>query len=696
MADTFPRQSARTQRFTLGAPRTFSTSADGSTVTFLRSRGPEDAVNCLWDKDVASGEETLRADPAALLADVGALELPAAERARRERAREGAAGIVGYSADLSGTSVAFALAGRLYVVAAGGPPRLLETAEGVFDPRMSPDAMHVSFVIGDALHVVAVEKSVPVRLLIDEQVEGVSWGSAEFVAGEEMGRTRGHWWSPDGDRLVVARVDVTPVATWHIADPAQPWREPMRIRYPAAGAANADVGLSLVALAGGHRTAIDWDRDALPYLVDVTWNAGEPLTLVASSRDQLTMAVLTVDPESGASELVRELTDPTWVEIVPGAPRWMDGELVVVVERAGTRSVLHGDRVLSPPEHWVRGVVNVADGRVIYTASLDPTEVRLFEWSEGIVAELAGSGGVVAATGGYEVRVEVAAQIDTGSTARLVGPTGTHPIRSLAAEPLVSPRVELLQAGDRGIWTAVLFPSEPEEHGAGPLPVLLDPYGGPHAQRVLRSRNAYLTSQWFADQGYCVVVADGRGTPGRGGGWEQAVRGDLAGPVLDDQIAALDAVAEAYGDRLDLDRVAIRGWSFGGYLAALAVLRRPDRFQAGIAGAPVTDWRWYDTHYTERYLGHPDTEPENYERSSLINEAHLLRRPLLIIHGLADDNVVAAHSLQLSNALLAAGRPHEMLPLVGVTHMTPQEEVAENLLLFQVDFLRRNLGPSPG
>ena len=213
---------------------------------------------------------------------------------------------------------------------------------------------------------------------------------------------------------------------------------------------------------------------------------------------------------------------------------------------------------------------------------------------------------------------------------------------------------------------------------------------------MVRAGFAYYTSQWFADQGFAVVVADGRGTPGRGSDWERAVYRDLAGPVLDDQIDALHAAAEQHPE-LDLSRVAIRGWSFGGYLAALAVLRRPDVFHAAIAGAPVTDWRLYDTHYTERYLGTPQDEPEAYDRTSLSPRSTARRptgptRPLLLIHGLADDNVVAAHTLQLSSALLAAGRPHQVLPLSGVTHMTPQEVVAENLLRLQLDFLRQSLG----
>jgi len=163
--------------------------------------------------------------------------------------------------------------------------------------------------------------------------------------------------------------------------------------------------------------------------------------------------------------------------------------------------------------------------------------------------------------------------------------------------------------------------------------------------------------------------------------------------VLEDQVDALEALCRT-DDRLDRTRVGIRGWSFGGYLAALAVLRRPDVFHAAVAGAPVTDWRLYDTHYTERYLGHPDERPSNYRRTSLLADADRLRRPLLLVHGLVDDNVVVAHTLQFSSALLAAGRPHSVLPLSGVTHMTPQEVVAENLLRVQVAFLRSALSGS--
>jgi dipeptidyl-peptidase-4 len=247
----------------------------------------------------------------------------------------------------------------------------------------------------------------------------------------------------------------------------------------------------------------------------------------------------------------------------------------------------------------------------------------------------------------------------------------------------------MLELGSRRLRGGLLLP---RDHVAGTkLPVLLDPYGGPHAQRVLSARSAWLEPQWLADQGFAVLVVDGRGTPGRDPGWEREIHLDVAGPVLEDQVDALRAAAEAEPD-LDLTRVGMRGWSFGGWLSALAVLVRPDVFHVGVAGAPVTDWALYDTFYTERYLGLPQEQPDAYRGCNLTEYAPTLSRPLLLIHGLADDNVFAAHTLRLSQRLTETGRPHSVLPLTGVTHMTPQEAVAENLLLIQVDFLKRHLG----
>jgi dipeptidyl-peptidase 4 len=704
VVDSFPRQYARTQRLTLGEPRDVTVSADGRRVVFLRSRGGDDAVNCLWVADAATGAERLVADPLELLADRDDhAELPPEERARRERQRESAGGITAYATDAAGTVAAFALGGRLF--AAGllsGTARQLDVAGPVFDPRPDPPARRIAYVSGRLLCLAELTGSWRVLAGGDlDEPDTVSWGSADFIAAEEMHRFRGYWWSPDGETIAVCRVDTAPVQTWHIADPAQPAQAPTTVRYPAAGTDNAEVSLHLFPIDGSEPVDVEWDRAAFPYLTAVQWTDGG-LIISVQSRDQRRLEVLRVNVLTGGCDALFRDHDDAWVELVPGSPRLLDdGRLVVCADRNGARRLLVDGLAVTDADIQVRAIVAAdtarsgddrpGNDRVVFTANPmdDPTALHVWTWTpDGVIALTDGDATHTAAVGGPTVVVR-RTDLETPG-ARWTLPGGQQ-LERFAETPLVTPSVTMLRT-DSGMPVAVLLP---HDHDGSPLPVLLDPYGGPHAQRVLRSYNAFCNSQWFADQGFAVVVADGRGTPGRGTEYERAVHGDLATAPLDDQIEALHHAAEHAAETsgvLDLDRVAIRGWSFGGYLAALAVMRRPDVFHAAVAGAPVTEWRLYDTHYTERYLGRPDLEPEAYDRSSLLPLAGQLERPLLLVHGLADDNVVAAHTLRLSAALLAAGRPHEVLPLVGVTHMTPQEVVAENLLVHQLDFLRRALG----
>ncbi|MET7289684.1 alpha/beta fold hydrolase [Streptomyces sp. NPDC005573] len=697
--DSFPRRHARTQRFTLGAPRAFSVAPDGSRVAFLRSTSGTDRANSLWVLDPRDGTERVAADPRVLLQGASE-ELSPEERARRERSREGGAGIVGYATDAAVELASFALSGRLFTAELrAGTARELTTPGPVIDPRPSPDGRHVAYVAEGALRVVGSEGDGD-RALAEPESQQVTYGLAEFIAAEEMGRSRGFWWSPASDRLLVARADDTPVKRWWIADPAHPERAPQQVGYPAAGTDNAEVRLFVIGL-DGARTEVVWDRERYPYLAHVHWSeAGAPLLLV-QSRDQRGQVFLAVDPDSGTTRMVHAAEDPTWLELFPGVPCWSpSGQLVRIADEGGARVLAVGERPLTGPQLHIRSVLDVSADDVLVSASAgeaaeapETGEIHVYRVSELGVERVSQEPGVHSAVRSGGVTVLVSSTLDTpGARVQVLRdgkPTAT--VRSYAEDPGMSPRVTLTEGGARRIPCAVLMPKD--YPGDTPLPVLLDPYGGPHGQRVVSAHNPYLTSQWFADQGFAVIVADGRGTPGRSPAWEKDVHRDFT-VSLDDQIDALQDLATRYP--LDLSRVAVRGWSYGGYLAALAVLRRPDVFHAGIAGAPVTDWRLYDTHYTERYLGDPAADPAAYALNSLVTDDGLSapaepHRPLMIIHGLADDNVVAAHTLRLSSALLAAGRPHEVLPLSGVTHMTPQEQVAENLLLLQVDFLKRSL-----
>ncbi|WP_328669871.1 prolyl oligopeptidase family serine peptidase [Streptomyces sp. NBC_00322] len=701
---SFPRQYARTQRFTLGAPRSFTVSPDGSRVVFLRSPSGTDRTGRLWvldlDGEARRPQERLAADPQALLG--GAKEkLSAEELARRERSREGSAGIVGYAVDQAVELAAFTLSGRLYAAELrAGTARELPVPGPVIDPRPSPDGRHIAYVTRGQLRLTGAEGEGD-RALAEPEDEHTTYGLAEFVAAEEMDRSRGFWWAPESDRLLVARVDERDVRRWWISDPAHPDREPEQVRYPAAGTSNAEVRLFLLTL-DGERTEVSWDRSRYPYLARVHWSAaGAPLLLV-QARDQRTQLYLAVDPETGTTRTVHVDEDAVWLDLFPGVPAWApDGRLVRIADEGGARVLAVGDRTLTGAQLQLRAVLDIGENDVLVSAAAgeeaaDPEigEIHVYRVNELGIERVSEGAGVHSAvrSGGVTVLASSRTEVSGTSVQVLRDGKPVATVASYAEQPVLSARVRLVEGGRR-IPCAVLLPTGYRE-ADGLLPVLMDPYGGPHGQRVYAAHNPYLTSQWFADQGFAVIVADGRGAPGRSPRWEKAIKDNFP-LTLDDQIEALHSLAGAFP--LDLDRVAIRGWSYGGYLAALAVLRRPDVFHAAVAGAPVTDFRLYDTHYTERYLGDPAEQPEVYAANSLVTDDGLTApenpaRPLMIIHGLADDNVVMAHTLRLSSALLAAGRPHEVLPLSGVTHMTPQEQIAENRLLLEVEFLKRALG----
>jgi dipeptidyl-peptidase 4 len=749
VSDTFPRQHARTRRLTLGEPKAFRIAADGMRIVFLRSLGGSDPVNRLWVADRSRNNtwrERMVADPSSLFAGgIADSDLPPAERARRERLREQANGVTSFDIDAAASLAVYTLAGHLVVTDLSADidnTRVVEAAPGAYDPRLSPDGQHIAYVSDRCLRVVSLNRSEPNdRLLAGEHDENVTWGVADFNAAEEFDRFRGFWWSPDSTAIAASRVDNTPVKTWYIADPANPSRKPVEHRYPIAGSDNAIVSLSVLTVQTGERRDVESDHKNLPYLLQVQWSASG-LMAVWMNREQTMHRVLGIDPSSGTCTSLFERTEPIWIELTPGTPvLGADGSITAVVDThvegvqpAGLPTSLERDhyedpertsalvrvrvngtsQALTPANLQIRRVIFADDSRIVVVCNAsrpiaglavdaDPSQTALVEVSpaSGALTVLAGGSddpgvadAVCARTSSGFVSVIRKTSVHAPKASITISLDGvpTHTFENIAEVALVNPSPVFHRCGDRAISYCVLMPTNPSRFGDAftKLPVLLDPYGGPHAQRVVASRNAHASSQWFADQGFIVLVIDGRGTPGLGPDFERAIHGNFADPILEDQVAGLLDASKRY-PQMDMTRVGIRGWSFGGYLAALAVLKRPDLFHAAVAGAPVTDFRLYDTGYTERYLGNPNTNPGAYERSDLLPLAKNLQRPLMLIHGLADDNVVAAHTLQLSSALLSHGRPHEVLPLSGVTHMTPQEDVAENLLKLQVDFLQRSL-----
>ncbi|MEV6306923.1 prolyl oligopeptidase family serine peptidase [Actinoplanes sp. NPDC051861] len=682
MSTSFPALVARTQGFTLGLARRPAVAPDGSRVLFLRSDSGDDAVGHLWSFDTATGEERRLVDARALGDD---REMTERERARRERARDRSAGIGAYATDAAVRTAVFTVSGRLYAVD-------VETAEvtdlGAREPaaeaRIDPAGSTIAYVSDAELRLISRDGKDD-RALAEPDGPEVTWGLPEHEASESMDRFEGYWWAPDGRALVAARVDNSPVQVWYVSDPARPERPPAALRYPSAGTPNADVSLHVLGL-DGRRTPITWDRDEYEYVTRVVWDR-LGLLVVVQNREQTVMRVLDADPVTGQTRVIAENTDPQWTTIVAGVPaRTASGELLWTVDDGDTRRLTCGGVPVTPPGLQMEELLSVDGDTVLFAGREDPAERHLWTWQPGTgPVRVTAEPGLYTGCRAAGVTVTVANTM-TRETVTVDG----VPLLSNALPSPVIPVMHLLRLGERELQTSVLFPTG-HEPGSRRLPVLMDPYGGTAAQRAVAARTRYWASQWFADQGFAVVVADGRGTPGRGPRWERARGDDHAGPRLQDQVDALHAAAGRFGD-LDLSKVGIRGWSAGGYLAALAVLRRPDVFHAAVAGAPVTDQLLYSTHWQERTLGLPEENPSGYAHGSLIDDAPNLRRPLLLVHGMLDDNVLPVHTMKLSAALLAAGRPHTVLPLPAATHMGAG---LDNLWAFELDFLRTALLIAP-
>jgi len=695
----------------LGRPVKARPTPDGKSVLFLRSQARVPRLN-LYQFDVATGQvqELLTAEAVLKGAEEN---LTPEEKARRERQRVSASGFTDYQLSSDGKLILVALSGKLYVVRrelAAQPDKTgsiqeLKTGPGtILDPKFSPDGKSVAFVLDHDIHLIDLGTGKETRVTTGGSTRKTH-GLAEFVAEEEMARHTGYWWAPDSRALVYEEADAEGVEVWYVADPLHPDRPAHPTYYPRPGRANVKVQLGVIPVSGGETVWIEWDAKKYPYLGSVHWGKKGPLTIAVQTREQHEQALLRVDLATGKTAALLTEADPTWVHLRQDGPRWLDDEsfLWPAQRKDGTQLELRDKdgqvkKVLVPAEGGFRELLQVDDkARLAYfLASTDPTQMHLFRVSlDGGKAEpLSREAGVHSAAFGSQnnILVHTASTPSTMPRAMVLKADGKliAELPSVAENPPFIPSAELLTVGPgKGFQAVVTRPRDfdPKKR----YPVLLYVYGGPTHQLVQASMNSRLLPQWIADQGFLVVSVDNRGTPGRGWAWEQAVYLRFGSVPLDDQVSALKALGERLPE-MDLERVGIYGWSFGGYLSALAVLRRPDVFKAGIAGAPVVDWLDYDTHYTERYLGLPEVNPEAYREASLLTYAKDLKRPLLLVHGTADDNVYFRHSLKLADALFRAGKDFDLLPLSGLTHMVPDPVVTQRLYGRFARFFQQQLG----
>jgi len=707
----FLEQYAATHRFRLGRPTGIRVTPRGDAILFLRS-GPRSFVNDLWSHDPATGEERVLLTAAGIL-EGKAENLTAEELARRERMRLASRGIASYRLSDDGARILVPLSGRLFVVerATGKTLELPRDGGSPIDPRFSPDGQKVAVVRDGDLWVIEVATGSQKRLTTRAGPH-VTNGLAEFVAQEEMDRYEGYWWSPDGRFLAFEESDTEGVEDAYIADPARPQVEPASWPYPRPGKKNAAVRLGVVPASGGRPVWIRWDRDRHPYLATVKWRQNAPLTIVVQNRTQSETLVLSADPSTGETRKLLQENDEAWVNLDQDVPRWLpDGSgFLWTTERNGAWQLelraRDGSpiRALTSPELGYRGLVALdADKRTaIVAASRNPTERHLYRVSldEGAGDPVALStdpgehDGVFSRDGNTWVHLLSSLAGEQRHTIRRGDGAPLGEMRSVAEAPPFRANLELVElANQMQMRAAVVRPRNFDPRLR--YPVIVYVYAGPHAQVVTSARERWLLQQWIADHGFVVVSVDGRGTPSRGREWERAIRGSFIDVPLTDQVEGLQALGARFPE-LDLGRAGIYGWSFGGYFSSMAVMKRPDVYAAAVAGAPVTDWLDYDTHYTERYLGLPDAQPHAYESSSALPLAKDLSRPLLLIHGTADDNVYFSHSLRLSDALFRAGKAHEFLPLAGFTHMVPDPLVTTRLYGRIASFFEAHLGkPQP-
>ena len=707
----------RSDNFSLGRPFHVRPLDDGRTVLFLRS-GPRSRKSDIWSFDVENGEERLLLAASELLA--GEREaISVEEQARLERARIRTSGFTGFA--VAGRRLIAKLSGRLYLYDIGRRAwaRLTLPEGTILDPRLSPDGARLAFVLDNDLYVAKIKKigvsgdelKPRVKRLTKGGTARTPNGLAEFVAQEEMGRMSGYWWRSDGEALAYQSNDSTEVETFTIADAARPETAPIQFPYPRPGKKNVQVRLFTVDRKGKGRTEVLWDRVSFPYLARVAWTPKGELSLLVQSRDQRRQAFLLAGPD-GLTRILHEERDEAWLNLESGTPRWIeDGAAYLhATEEGGAwrleRHRLNEDRdevteksVVVPQDAGYDELAHVDEeaGVLYFSGGPRPTETHVFRvpLGGGPIEPLSHSPGVhgVSLAGQLMVSREVTLGQLPVVRVRKLGPAGElsppSALQETAEEPEMLPRVEIVPPEKAGGFYAMLVRPRDFERGRR-YPVIVYVYGGPHVNIVQSDCTRYFLHQFLADQGFVVVSIDNRGTPRRGRAFERAIKGHFDDVPLDDQVEGLAALGAAYPE-LDLDRVGIYGWSFGGTMAALAALARPDVFKAAVSGAPVTDWSYYDTHYTERYLGLPTEDEAPYVRANLVRRAEQLSRPLMLIHGIADDNVYFAHTLMLSDALFRSGKDHRFVPLVGLTHQLSDPDVRLTLFRRIVAFFHEHL-----
>ncbi len=679
------------------SPRQTKLSPDGRYLTLLRNREDDRERYDLWGYDRETGEWTMLVDSEKL---GSGRELSEDEKMQRERARVGSLkGIITYQWNADGSGVLVPLDGDLYLAKLDGTvTRLTDTEESELNPKLSPEGEYVSFVRDRQLWVGEVGgDAAPIT---PKEGELIRWGEAEFVAQEEMARLTGYWWNGDDTRLAVQRTDESPVGIVTRAAIGATGTKVYDQRYPAAGTDNAIVELYVMDPDGQNRVKVDLGEETDIYLARVDWAPDGSLYVQRQNREQTVLDMLKVDPATGKSSVwFTEMAarDDYWINLSDNYHFMKDGSLIWWSERDGIGNLYRfkGGKwsKLTDRKEPVTSLVGVDEGKgllyfrategvleqQVYRMPVDgkAAPVRLTElgYSNGASMDSKGQTLLIGRSSDTQPPQSYLADTDGKRLAWVEENAldADHPYTPFLASQ-VMPEYGTVKAQDGTDlpWMRL----QPEMEPGTRYPVFFSHYGGPGPQTVSRGWTGAL-AQAVVDKGYIWFQLDNRGSANRGVDFEQPIYRAMGGIEVRDQKDGAEWLKTL--DFVDPDKIAIYGWSYGGYMTLKQLQADPGLYAAGVSGAPVTRWELYDTHYTERYMGDPREVPEAYDAASAIPDAGKIEDPLLLIHGMADDNVVFENSSELISKLQEGNVPFEMMLYPGYTHRVGGENISPHL-----------------
>ncbi len=663
-------------------PKRVDFSLDSRKITYLASEN-DSLVLQLWAYDIQSGERKK-------LTGVGASgPISREEELRRERNRTREVGVTSYqfSGEATTPTLLVPIGGSLFVQYAEGTLSEVPGSQGAVDARLSPDGTKIAFVRENELHLIDIATG-ELRKLTNGASEGFTNGLAEYVAQEEMGRGEGYWWSGDSQWLAYVQADSRHITEYPIVHQGLAKPEIEVHRFPFTGEANTKVKLGIVSNKGGDTTWLNLGQDEDIYLARVNWRPDGVLTAQVQTRDQRQLKLLAFNTHTGEATILMEDEGDPWTNLNNDLRFLKSGEFLWSSEKSGFRHLyLHDQngaetRTLTKGEWVVTGVVAVdeANRLVYFQATRDGvTERHLYAVSldGGGITRLTNEAGwhsvVISPDFSYMINTFTSLsqppkftllKIDGTLVANLYQDSETN----LASLDLIVPELFSFQSRDGVTLQAAIYNPANLEEGKR-YPLIVSVYGGPHVQRVMNhwDLTVDLRCQYLAQEGYVVLKVDNRGTFNRGLAFEGALAGNMGSIEVQDQLDGVNFMAKR--PYVDVKRVGVFGWSYGGYMTLMCMLRAPEVFKVGVSGAPVTHWDGYDTHYTERYMGLLTANPEGYQKTSPLALVGNLRGKLLLIHGMVDENVHFRHTARLIVALTAAQKPYDLMIYPEERHM---------------------------